>query len=195
MDWATKMTAMTGETESGDRVIVKLLDDGMLIAVIDGLGHGHAAAVAADLAVSTIENNASLDLAVIMQLCHNSLAGKRGAVISLVRLEPDDTLTWLGIGNVEVSLLRNQHSHLIRSVERPVLRSGLVGQGQLPPMQSASVQVRYNDLVFMATDGINPGFTEDIDVTGMPEEIAAEIMSNHASSADDALVFVGRYRV
>jgi negative regulator of sigma-B (phosphoserine phosphatase) len=195
MDWATKSVVMAGQSECGDLLVAKVLDDGMLVAVIDGLGHGPAAAMAAKRAAMTIENNARLDLVAIMQHCHSSLSGERGAVISLVRLADNNTLTWLGVGNVEVNLLHNQSSHLLRSVTRPVLRAGLVGQGQLPRLQATSVSIEYNDLVFMVTDGIKPGFTDEIDISGEPGKIAENIISNYAKQTDDALVFVGRYLV
>jgi len=195
LDWAVKTVTLAGEPVSGDRAVIKELDDGVLVAVIDGLGHGPAAAFAAERAAQTIEDNAGQDLAAMMQLCHSELTGERGAVISLVKLGNDHTLTWLGVGNVSIKLLRGQLNSLLRTIERPVLKAGLVGHGRLPRLQVASIPVRNNDLLFLATDGIELGYADTIDISAGSLEIAGQIISNFVKHTDDALVFVGRYVV
>lgn len=195
LDWAVKAMTRSGEPVSGDRLVVKGLEDGVLVAVIDGLGHGPAAAQAAKRAAITIEENAAQDLAEMMQLCHSELTGDRGAVISLVKLGNDGTLTWLGVGNVAIKLLRGQLDSLLRTIERPVLRAGLVGHGKLPLLRSASIPVRNNDLLLLATDGISLGFVDSIDISAGSVEIAEQIIKKYGKYTDDALVFVGRYVV
>lgn len=195
IDWAVKSVTMAGQSVSGDRLVVKEIIDGVLVAVIDGLGHGPDAAVAAEQAAITIENNANEDLAVMLKLCHSSLARQRGAVISLVKLDNNGTLSWLGVGNVQVKLLRNQTPGQLRSVERPVIKSGLVGSGQLPLMQPVSINISNNDLLFLVTDGIETGFVDRIDASAGAGDIAADIINNYGKTTDDALVFVGRYVV
>ena len=46
------------ERESGDRYVMRECRDGVLIAAIDGAGHGSEAAVAARIAASTFEAHA-----------------------------------------------------------------------------------------------------------------------------------------
>jgi negative regulator of sigma-B (phosphoserine phosphatase) len=195
LDWAIKAATLSGQSVSGDRAVVKGLGDGVLVAVIDGLGHGPAAALAAERAALTIEDNAGQDLAAMMQLCHSELTGNRGAVISLVKLGNDRTLTWLGVGNVTIKLLRGRLNSLLRTIERPVLKAGLVGHGSLPLLRTASIPVRNNDLLFLATDGIELGFAEQINISAGSIEIAEQIIDNYVKHTDDALVFVGRYVV
>ena len=59
VDWSAASRARAGEKESGDRCVVKVQADGALLAVADGLGHGAEAALAADLAVRTVERYAT----------------------------------------------------------------------------------------------------------------------------------------
>src|SRR5437867_365164 len=47
--WAVATLALEGERESGDLHLVQPVTDGVLIAVVDGLGHGEEAAAAARL--------------------------------------------------------------------------------------------------------------------------------------------------
>ncbi len=195
LDWSVKSETMYGESVSGDRAIVSPLDDGVLVAVVDGLGHGADAALAAERAVEIIGNNASADLSVIIQLCHHNLFGCRGAVISLVKVGDDRILTWLGVGNVAIKLIRGQMTSLMRSVEQPVLKAGLIGKGPLPRVQTNTVSLNHNDILFLATDGIEHGFADTIDISNRPSDMATEIISNYARHTDDALAFVGRYVV
>ncbi|HMJ58707.1 MAG TPA: hypothetical protein VK467_06195, partial [Gemmatimonadales bacterium] len=53
--WGVATVAMQGESESGDLHMVRAVKDGVLIAVVDGLGHGEEAAAAARMAVGTLE--------------------------------------------------------------------------------------------------------------------------------------------
>src|SRR5207247_350114 len=47
IEWGVASLAMPGEAESGDRHLVKSVGTGVLVAVVDGLGHGAGAASAA----------------------------------------------------------------------------------------------------------------------------------------------------
>ena len=54
MTWGVAMAPMKHETESGDTCLLKVSQDGVLIAAIDGAGHGVEAAAAARMAEETI---------------------------------------------------------------------------------------------------------------------------------------------
>jgi len=45
--WGVAERALPGQTVSGDKYLVKPLADGVLLAVVDGLGHGGEATAAA----------------------------------------------------------------------------------------------------------------------------------------------------
>jgi len=193
IDWAVKLAAMNGETECGDGYVVKEVPDGVLVCAIDGLGHGPDAAAATEQAIIAIEENATHELVSIVHHCHKVLLNERGVVMSLVKLDNARTLSWLGVGNVEVKLFRWSDNSGEHGVARPVLMSGVVGSGRLPSVYATSVPVRHNDLLILTTDGIEPGFAEVLDTSASPEEIAEDIFNNYVKQTDDALVLVGRY--
>lgn len=103
----------------------------------------------------------------------------------------ENTVTWLGVGNVEGRLLRadTRASHPLESV---LLRSGLVGY-QLPALHASVVPVAPGDLVIFATDGVEAGFDSSSSHKGSPAQIADRILNQHFKGNDDALVLVARY--
>ena len=70
---------------SGDRAVVARHGDRTLVAAIDGLGHGEAAAEAADAAASILERDGG-SLQGLLGRCHEALRGTRGAVMTLAEL-------------------------------------------------------------------------------------------------------------
>src|SRR2546427_6905214 len=59
IEWGVASLALPGEAESGDRHLVKPVGTGVLVAVVDGLGHGAEAAAAAQAAVAALERHAT----------------------------------------------------------------------------------------------------------------------------------------
>jgi hypothetical protein len=57
IEWGTAQSVLAGQSVSGDRYLLRPYPDGLLVAVVDGLGHGEMAAAAADIAVATLETH------------------------------------------------------------------------------------------------------------------------------------------
>ena len=57
IEWAVAGQPLPGEDESGDGWVVADTGGATLVGVIDGLGHGHLAAVAAGQAASVLQDN------------------------------------------------------------------------------------------------------------------------------------------
>src|SRR5690348_4342710 len=152
---APAMFTLPGEEESGDRHTIVSLPHGALVAVVDGLGHGREAAVAAERAVMSIELHGEHESLVdLVKRCHTALSGTRGAVMNLAVFDArQGTLTWIGIGDVHgLLLLRTNHpGYALQSL---LLRPGVVGQ-KLPPLQASVTRVQPGDMVIFATDGIH----------------------------------------
>src|SRR2546430_6095013 len=107
VEWGVAQITFEGQTVSGDLHLVKSFADGVLAAVVDGLGHGVEAAAAAQVAVATLEANAHEPAITLLERCHQALIPTRGAAISLASFNATyGTITWLGVGNVEGVLLR-----------------------------------------------------------------------------------------
>ena len=190
--WGVATLALEGQAESGDLHFVKALPDGVLIAVVDGLGHGEEAAAAARLAVGALERYAEEPPLSLLQRCHVALKGSRGVVMSLARFDaPRGTMTWLGVGNVEGVL------HHVDWSERSgraslVTRGGIVG-GEIPAVQAAMIPVNAGDTLVFATDGIASGFLSDVSAREEPQRLADHLLARYGKGTDDALVLVAKY--
>jgi hypothetical protein len=192
IEWASATLTLPGQSECGDRHVIAPTIDGVLVAVMDGLGHGHEAAEASERVATIIEDHVDSEpLTSLVRRCHDNLRGTRGVVMSLALFNGRRTMTWMGIGNVEGRLLR-KGAGIARGQEALLLRAGVVGE-RLPPLQPARVSLVRHDLLIFATDGIDRNFTEGIEMDVGPQRLAEEIIARHGKRTDDALVLVARY--
>ena len=192
IDWGVATLTLPGERESGDLHLVKPVRAGVLVSVVDGLGHGAAAAAAARAAVAALNRHAQESVLPLLQRCHQALAGTRGAVVSVALFDrADGSMTWLGVGNVEGVLLYADAGGR-RGRERLVTRGGIVGS-ELPPLRAEVLAVAPGDTLVLATDGIQSGFADELTVDAPPQQLADQILARSGKSTDDALVLVARY--
>ena len=192
IEWGVAMRALPGEAQSGDVHLVKPIATGVLLAVADGLGHGADAAAAARAAVAALDRHGGESPVALIERCHRALHGTRGAVMSVAIVnERDRCLTWVGVGNVEGTLLYGDGA--ARSGRATlVTRGGIVGS-ELPRLQPETLRVAPGDTVFLATDGIREGFTDGLPSAATPQQLADHILARHGKGTDDALVLVVRF--
>lgn len=184
---------MPGFSESGDRHVYRPSLRGVLVAAIDGLGHGPQAAAAAAVACSVLESSSGENVIGLVQKCHVRLKDTRGVTMSLAFFDfADSSLTWLGVGNVQGFLLP-VNDPWIRPEETLLLRPGVVGS-QLPPLQAAILPLSYGDTLVFATDGIERNFDHGPIRNHLPQEGADKLLVVHAKPNDDALLVIARYR-
>jgi phosphoserine phosphatase RsbX len=192
VEWAVAMRCRRGETTSGDLAVVTVRPDGVLVAGIDGLGHGAAAARAARKAAEVVRDSPSRDLVLLVERCHAALKGTRGAAISLAFVSPSDSgVTWLGVGNVEGRVLSGEPSTLGLKGSLP-LGNGVPGH-ELPPVRAATLPLRTGDVLVLATDGVEAAFADALDISGSTQAISERILARHWKPTDDALVVTVRY--
>src|SRR5215467_720373 len=102
IEWGMAQHALPGQTVSGDRYEIRTVADGILMAVVDGLGHGAEAAAAAEVAAATLETYSDEPVISLLRRCHAALRHTRGAVISVACINSVyDSMAWLGVGNAE----------------------------------------------------------------------------------------------
>ena len=192
IDWGVAARPLEGQAVSGDLHLVKPLDHGVLLAVVDGVGHGDEAVAAARAAVAILEQFAGESIISLVNRCHRALTKTRGVVMTVAALsELEQTVSWLGVGNVEGRLLRSD-SRAAPSSESVLLRSGLVGY-QLPALHASVIPLTPGDLLIFATDGIRAAFADGMNWSDAPRQVAARILSQHFKGTDDGLVLVARY--
>jgi phosphoserine phosphatase RsbX len=192
LEWATATRVRPGERVSGDLAVLARAPAGAIIAAVDGLGHGPAAARAARVAVREACLSAGADIAAVTRRCHRALRYTRGAALSLgLVARAGRSLTWLGVGNVEGRLVPATGGG--RSAQEAlVVTPGLPGR-DLPELSPTTLPLDRGDLLIFATDGVAQCFADDLDVSGSPAEIAERIMTRHWTADDDALSVVARY--
>lgn len=179
-----------GERVSGDLAFTRPLPAGLLVAVIDGLGHGPAAAEAAAQAAAALEGAPeSNTLAALVERCHRSVRKTRGIVISLALLDPGGgTMSWLGVGNVEAVLVHATSSRR----ETLAVRPGVVGQ-RLPALRAASLPLAAGDALVLASDGLRRGLAGELPAGTGARQAAEQLLAAGATGEDDAVVLVARY--
>lgn len=192
LDWAVATLTLPGQVESGDRHVVKPFFNGVLVAVVDGLGHGAQAAQAAETAVAALVSKPQDSVISLLRRCHESLRGTRGVVMSIASFNAlKETMSWLGVGNVEGILLRAD-TKANPATETPVLRGGVVGV-ELPTLQAGIVPVARGDTLILTTDGVESRFAHDLPLSLSPQKLADHILAHYQKGTDDALVLVARY--
>lgn len=193
VEWGVASMTLPGQKECGDLHLVKEFSGGVLVGVVDGLGHGVEAAVASRKAIETMEGCAQRSVISILQTVHKALKATRGAVLSLASFNAkENTMSWLGVGNVEGVLLRADEKAKPNH-EVVLLRGGVVGY-QIPEPYASTVQVRNGDTLIFTTDGIRADFTEFRSLQGDdPQKVADTICAEWAKGNDDALALVARY--
>jgi hypothetical protein len=190
VEWAAARAVAHGQCDSGDEYCVRSFGSRTVVAVLDGLGHGSAAARVAQQGVRLVEQVDTPDVMTIVRKCHDGLRGSRGVVMSVAMFDaPTDTMTWLGVGNVYGTLWCPRSS----SRRTLLLRGGLVGDA-LPRLQGSVMPVTEGDILVIATDGVGREI-EDRLLHGVSlQAIAERILTRCSTGDDDALALVARYR-
>ena len=172
---------MDGERESGDAVVVRPTEDGVILAVIDALGHGeHAAAVAREAIVELGDVAIDRGVTHVIERLHGRLRGGRGAA-GLVCILRGKRLEVCGVGNVDLR---------IRGAKIPVaLTPGVLG-GAVNRWRVFSGDLAPGARLVMFSDGISARLDLDA-VAGLdPGAACRALMASHRRAHDDATVLV-----
>ena len=183
-----------GETLSGDTALVQWNDDGVLVAVIDVLGHGpdaHKLAMQLSEALSKWLTRASAPSAEgALEMLDETARGTRGAVAAVAWLD-GRTLAGnvVGIGNVRCRLFGS----IARTVE---FKEGVLGcrmRSQAP----FSFVLRPSDVLLLFSDGV-PGRFKSSEYPSLTLDpaptIACNIVRRFGKGIDDASCAVMRCR-
>ena len=191
VEYGVAKFVLPGQGESGDQHLVCCNQSGILVAAIDGIGHGEEAANAAQGAVAILKAGADEPVTSLLQRCHEGLRATRGVVLSLAAIDQEHgMMTWAGVGNVQGALMRaGAQKGSVQEVL--LLRGGVVG-AQLPALQAAVHAVAKGDTLVFVTDGVRGDFAEGLSARESPQRAADGILERHCRGNDDALVLVVR---
>ena len=181
---------LPGELESGDRHIIAPFIDGILVAAVDGIGHGPEAAKVARITEDIVKHYPHETPGLLLKHCHQALQGTRGVVMSIASFNyTKKVMTWAGIGNVQGNLISMDK----QSPQKTLLLSmGTLGH-KLGSVHPAELPLRSGDTLIFSTDGIREDYYQGLNLKQSPQQLADDILARSVRRTDDALVLVGRY--
>ena len=181
---------ISGEPVAGDRWAIQRAGGRLRIIVVDGLGHGTPAAVAAQTAVQAFEAGARSPLKELLESVHQALRVTRGAAVAIAELDGYGAqLRFAGLGNVSATLIQEK-------------RSGLASVNGTAGAEQRAVKVfdyplAPGALLVLHSDGLGTRWSLD----GTPELrskhpslVCGLLYRDHARPRDDATVLAVRYQ-
>jgi anti-sigma regulatory factor (Ser/Thr protein kinase)/serine/threonine protein phosphatase PrpC len=176
---------------NGDAFVVKKWEDSILVALIDGLGHGQFAHLAAGRARQYVQDHFDAPLKDIFRNTGRACKATRGVVMAIARFDRGrNVLTFASIGNIEARVLGSPEPMSF------IVRRGIVGVNTSNP---AVTEHRWEPsyLMILHTDGLSVHWKwEDFpDITYEKAEIVSQrMLRRFAKDHDDATVVVVKGR-
>jgi anti-sigma regulatory factor (Ser/Thr protein kinase) len=101
------------ERVSGDAATLRWIGDLVLIALVDGLGHGAAAAAIAKRAESALDSTQGIDVLMIIEEVHEALRPTSGAAVAVALIDAAQrSYEAAAVGNVRVRILGDSDRRL-----------------------------------------------------------------------------------
>jgi negative regulator of sigma-B (phosphoserine phosphatase) len=178
-----------GELLSGDAVVIRPLEEGLFVAIVDVLGHGPEAHELTHVIDAYLTRYGSSDVSGVMTRLHQHLKGTRGAAVGLCAIDSSKgRVEYAGIGNTAMRLFGKAETRLVS-------QDGVLGQNMRTP-RPQTLQLEPGDLIVLYTDGVSDRFTSD-DYPGVlrhaPKEVASNIVQRFGKDHDDAACIAVRY--
>jgi len=116
---ATFQKEKTGNNYCGDSYFYSESDHGFICIIADGLGSGKVANESSQTVTDVIKNQVDISDEALVKKCVQNLAGKRGAVLGVLRLDyMNQRYTYSSIGNISLVIAMDQKQR-IRTIPRP----------------------------------------------------------------------------
>ena len=178
-----------GEELSGDAYFIRRRGRQMLLAVIDGLGHGQGAKEAADAAVEQLDEWMGEPLNELLFELHGALRTTRGAVAGVAVIDQENwRFSYSGVGNIMVRVF-NSPEHA-----SPVSANGTLG-ARFDRARVWSFPWAEGTTIMLATDGLSTKWDVQ-DYPGLlqrsPQLLAGVLMRDYGRDTDDATILVAR---
>lgn len=180
--------ACQGEFFSGDLAYIREDETSVFLALLDVAGHGRAAYRLAHEIETLLSEAADDDLVSLIEMLHQILLGKNGAVIILGRYDRDSgILSFIQIGDTHARIFGPR-------ARRLVSQEGMLGHAIPTPIVSHE-QLSSGDTVVFCTDGISVRY-DLVDIQGRRSldvlELAEKIIQDFGKQHDDATCVVWR---
>jgi anti-sigma regulatory factor (Ser/Thr protein kinase) len=181
---------IAGEPVSGDRWAIQRVGGRLRVIVVDGLGHGRPAAIAARTAVDAFQAGGRSPLKELLESVHQALRATRGAAVAIAELDGyASQLRFAGLGNVSGTLIQEK-------------RNGLASVNGTAGAEARTVRVydyalAPGALLVLHSDGLGTRWTLDgaPELRGKhPSVTCGFLFRDHARPRDDATVLAIRYQ-
>jgi anti-sigma regulatory factor (Ser/Thr protein kinase) len=178
-----------GEDVSGDAWVCQADAQRRLLLVVDGLGHGPAAANAASAAVRVFHEQHQRSPQAIVEAAHAAMRSTRGAALAIAEIDFDRQMVrFAGVGNIAASISSFTKHHNLVSY------NGTVGH-ELWKLQEFCYPWYSNGLLIMHSDGLGtqwrldryPGLSQK-----HPSLIAGVLYRDFNRERDDVTVLVAK---
>ena len=166
----------------GDSFVIEEREGTVLVAVVDGLGHGYESSVAAERASEVIRDLADKSVEAILRRCHEELRITRGAAVGVLKVDAEGAGEFCGIGNIEVQSLNGQAPSIF-------CLAGIVGHN-LRASKVMRVLMKPGDIYCLMSDGISTRGNLKSCLPGPPETVARRIVESWGKDHDDATALV-----
>jgi len=156
--------ALPGQAVSGDMHLIKPMQDGVLIAVVDGLGHGDEATAAAEgwRLRTFVGAGAGAGDRAWCTGCNEALMATRGVVMTLAVIDAGEGHLDVGGGGKCGGVAGGgADPQAMYKTENVLQRGGVLGY-QMPTLQASVIPIARGDLLIFATDGIRANFANTI---------------------------------
>lgn len=177
-----------GEVACGDAWAVEWRAGHCVILVVDGLGHGVDAAVAAMAAVNALRTRPQLAPAALIEFAHGALRSTRGAALAVADIDLAGEVKYAGIGNVAgVIRAPNGARHMVS-------HAGIVGH-EVRKIQEFVYPWSQDSMLIMHSDGLTTHWNLD-QYPGLagrhPSLIAGVLYRDFTRGRDDVTVVVAK---
>jgi serine/threonine protein phosphatase PrpC len=172
---------MPGEVANGDRALARTEEgDCALLAIVDGLGHGRDASLAAQAAEDYLRSvSLQTPLIDVMQSVHDRLAGTRGAAATVCILQRKE-IEVCAVGNVEIRSA---------DVRLPLVYSAGILGSRVRKFHVCRATLGAKARLVLFSDGISSRTAVE-DVRKLSPEAACDAIMKKYRRTDDATVLV-----
>ncbi|KUI96660.1 SpoIIE family protein phosphatase [Vibrio sp. MEBiC08052] len=194
-EWYSRCIPCLGESESGDGLLVRENDAGLMVAIIDVLGHGPEAARLAREMEGYLDGcfNTQLSdqLPQLLEQMHDYFRGSLGAAVTLVSFDIQTRcFQGVGVGN---TLMRKCGDDWISYFAQP----GVVGE-MIPTLNVFQGLFGNNERFLLTTDGIKENLDlrqcHFVQYRPLPQ-FASFLVEHFGKPHDDITVMVLEYKV
>ena len=191
----TAKRALGDDSHCGDQYGYWQKEKRTTLCIVDGLGHGKHAETAAKAAIDYVAGHLSESLYDIFAGCNREIRDTRGVAMGIAVIDENkELLTYSGVGNTRIIIVKNGRTDVEKKTLRLVSSYGIVGGGY-KRLSSESVPFMPGDQVIMFTDGV----VEMIDLSGYGDglrsdatQFAEKIIQDWGRDTDDAAVLIYR---